>query len=555
MNNVVKIDKQKRREIPFNKARALNQASQVFRNLPSVVWEYVTNGLAYADPGTSPEVIVQIEKNSITFTDNGRGMNVSDLDNFFTGHGENKDIKEGNYLALIRGMHGTGSYSVFKYADTLKVTSVKNGKEYGAKLTSKDIKEDNGYLVTRDGEKTKALNGSKFEMSDLNIDINNELIARCQNHIQKQMISGIFRGLRVYINNNLVEYKKPITDESYKKTINSKNTDYFTELDKLSFGAGEIKLIIEKTKAPLPEEARGVAILGDNNLLERCQPGIKGSDYSEYIIGEAYIDKLYKNMIDGKFSPPLADSSRILELNIENPYVVKLHAFIGLELEKFRKEIQEKEDSKEKTKFDEEMEKQLEEISNTLNDALLDDWDDLNLQSRASKNLTSKQKKINAINKQSIQDVLLPGEDIAGKSIPTEENEKNGVPNIKIENKIKDLKKNLKKSLKKKNNDNFGGLSIIQKSLGEDEQRAIFRKETATIIINSDFPTVKKFKSEGKGNNPIFSNYLREIALTELAIAVTQILDLKPEYSIDTQASLYELREKINKYSKKFHAI
>lgn len=555
MSNIIQIGKQNRREIQFNKSRALNQASQVFRNLPSVIWEYVTNGLAYTDPGTQPEVIVQIDKKSITFTDNGRGMNVDDLDNFFTGHGENKDIKEGNYLALIRGMHGTGSYSVFKYADTLKVTSVKNGKEYGAELTSKDIKEDNGYLVTKDGIKTKASNGSKFEMLDINIDITKDLIDRCQIHIQKQMISGIFRGLKVFINNNLVEYKKPITDESYKKIIKSKDTEYFNELEKLSFGAGEIELIIEKTKAPLPDEARGIAILGDNNLLERCQPGIKGSDYSEYIIGEAYIKNLYKNMIAGKFNPPLADSSRILELNIENPYVVKLHAFIGLELEKFRKEIKEKEENKEKTRFDEEMEKQLEEISNTLNDALLEDWDNLNLQSKANKNLTNKQKKINDLNKESIQDVLLPGEDISGRIPSSETKEANSLTNPRIENKIKDLKKNLKKSLKKKNNNNLGGLSIKQQAMGEDELRAIFRKETATIIINSDFPTVKKFKSEGKANNPIFTTYLREIALTELAIAVTQILDLKHDYSMDTQATISELRQKINDYSKKFHAI
>ena len=107
-----------RRPIKLSKSRAINQASEVFRNLQSVVWEYITNGLAYTEKGTSPEVIVTMEKDKITFADNGRGMDIEDLDNFFTAHGENRDIKEGNYLALIRGMHGTGSYSVFKFADT-----------------------------------------------------------------------------------------------------------------------------------------------------------------------------------------------------------------------------------------------------------------------------------------------------------------------------------------------------------------------------------------------------------------------------------------------------
>ena len=153
-----------RRPIKLSKSRAINQASEVFRNLQSVIWEYITNGLAYTEKGTSPEVIVSMGKDKITFADNGRGMDIKDLDNFFTAHGENKDIKEGNYLALIRGMHGTGSYSVFKFADTLKVTSVKNGKEYSATLTSDDINTDRGFEVISDGKKTSAPNGSKFEI-------------------------------------------------------------------------------------------------------------------------------------------------------------------------------------------------------------------------------------------------------------------------------------------------------------------------------------------------------------------------------------------------------
>ena len=71
---------------------------------------------------------------------------------------------------------------------------------------------------------------------------------------------------------------------------------------------------------------------------------------------------------------------------------------------------------KEKSKQDKEIDKQLEEISKTLNDALVEDWDKLNLESKAIKNLTNKQKKLNVLNKQSIQEILLPGEEITGKN-------------------------------------------------------------------------------------------------------------------------------------------
>ena len=91
--------------------------------------------------------------------------------------------------------------------------------------------------------------------------------------------------------------------------------------------------------------------------------------------------------------------------------------------------------------------------------------------------------------------------------------------------------------------------------LGKEALRAEFKKDTSTIIINSDFPTVKKFKDEGKSNNPHFISYLREIALTELAIAVTTILEQKPEFTTDSINALQDLRSKINDYSLKFHGI
>ena len=296
--------------------------------------------------------------------------------------------------------------------------------------------------------------------------------------------------------------------------------------------------------------------MGDGNLLERCQPGIKGKKYADFIIAEANIDNLYLNILKDKYKPALIDASRALELNIESPYVLKLHAFIGIELEKFRKEIEEKESKKEKSLQDKEIDKQLEEISKTLNDALIEDWDKLDLASASIQNLSNNQKKINLSKKQSLQEVLLPGEEILGKNPNKEDTDPEDKERRKrIKNKIKDIKNNLKKEEKKNNSSNAGGLTIVQMPLGKEALRAEFKKDTSTIIINSDFPTVKKFKDEGKSNNPHFISYLREIALTELAIAVTTILEQKPEFTTDSINALQDLRSKINDYSLKFHGI
>src|SRR5438132_6096682 len=78
-------------------ARDLLQSAPLFKTDKLVVWEYVSNGLQYVDPGTNPVVKVTLDskKKKITIGDNGRGMDLAGLKNFFVMHGENVDRKEG----------------------------------------------------------------------------------------------------------------------------------------------------------------------------------------------------------------------------------------------------------------------------------------------------------------------------------------------------------------------------------------------------------------------------------------------------------------------------
>ena len=78
-------------------SRDLLQSAGLFKNEHLVVWEYVSNGLQYQDPGSSPIVRVRLDnaKKRITIADNGRGMKLSDLENFFLMHGENLERKQG----------------------------------------------------------------------------------------------------------------------------------------------------------------------------------------------------------------------------------------------------------------------------------------------------------------------------------------------------------------------------------------------------------------------------------------------------------------------------
>src|SRR5437016_6934726 len=119
-------------------ARDLLQSAGLFKTDKLVVWEYVSNGLQYLNPGTNPVVKVQLDSKNkkIVITDNGRGMDWAGLQNFFVMHGENIDRKEGR---PGRGRFGTGKSAAFGIGDVLTITTVRNGKRSKVRLDRSEI--------------------------------------------------------------------------------------------------------------------------------------------------------------------------------------------------------------------------------------------------------------------------------------------------------------------------------------------------------------------------------------------------------------------------------
>ena len=93
-----------------NTARSILRAAKLFKHTHLVVWEYVTNEIDYRDKNVKPKVNVNFEKDKITISGNGSGMDISGLNNFFTMHGENQERKKG---IKIRGLNGTGKSAAF----------------------------------------------------------------------------------------------------------------------------------------------------------------------------------------------------------------------------------------------------------------------------------------------------------------------------------------------------------------------------------------------------------------------------------------------------------
>lgn len=119
-------------------ARDLLQSADVFSNEKLVAWEYISNGLQYVDPGTSPhvDVVVDTKQKRMVISDNGSGMTLQGLKNFFVMHGENVERKQGK---PGRGRFGTGKSAAFGIANSLRITTVRDGKRSIVELTRADI--------------------------------------------------------------------------------------------------------------------------------------------------------------------------------------------------------------------------------------------------------------------------------------------------------------------------------------------------------------------------------------------------------------------------------
>jgi hypothetical protein len=153
-------------------ARDFLQCAALFKTDKQVIWEYVSNGLQYVDPGVNPVVRVTLDskRRRIIVEDNGRGMDRTGLQIFFVMHGENQDRRAGRNG---RGTFGTGKSAALGIADRLSVSSVRNGRRNTVDLTRADIEaagEREIPVKTIDtNEPTSQPNGTIVEITDIRL--------------------------------------------------------------------------------------------------------------------------------------------------------------------------------------------------------------------------------------------------------------------------------------------------------------------------------------------------------------------------------------------------
>jgi Histidine kinase-, DNA gyrase B-, and HSP90-like ATPase len=528
-------------------ARDLLQSADFFSNEKLVAWEYISNGLQYVDPGTSPhvDVVVDTKQKRMVVSDNGSGMTLDGLKNFFVMHGENVERKHGK---PGRGRFGTGKSAAFGIADSLRITTVRDGMRSIVELTRADIEASRTGEGPVERVPVRVL-GTEQPVDEANgtvIEIDGLKLAK----LDPQAIVGfVERHLAVWpnkdavvtVNGHVCEYHEPPT--RFERS-------FMTNADEAAV-IGNVELTIKVAKAPLDEEMRGIAIFANGVWHETTLAGLERKEYAEYLFGEVDVPRL-----DDEHELAAFDATRRQQLNRENPLVRRLIPFIGRCLDEVRGELAEEA----KTRKESEQAKRLAREAARIEDIINQDFQ--SWRARLSKVLAKARAGADAGPTAAVGGadpteltlggdlpavIIGPGDvghgdgEGGGGEVPTAgpllepkaDGEKIGAPAGGADG--------AKRSR--------GGFSVEFEHLGESDYRAKYVPEHRAIYINLDHAQVATALAEREPSDPVFRRLAYEVALTEYALALARELDARQWFS-DTGDALFEIRDTIDRVAK-----
>lgn len=526
-------------------ARDLLQNAAVFKTDRLVVWEYVSNGLQYVDGNCNPVVRVTLDSKGkrIVVADNGRGMDWRGLQNFFVMHGENVDRKEGR---PGRGRFGTGKSAAFGIAETLRVTTVRNGLLCSVQLNRSDIDSMGSedpipvQTLTKEAPTTKP-NGTEVTIEGIALRSLDQagVIRYVERHLARWP-----RDSRVYVNNHECEVTEPPVAEE---------TEYTPE-GLLREKLGPITLRLKVSKAPLDEEFLGVAIFSNGVWHETTLAGSEGRPMAQYIFGEVDAPALDED----KSTIPPFDLTRSMRLNASNELVQALYAFIGLHVEETRKRLVDQDRDRRANEEAQKLADQAEEIANVINS----DFNDFKKRlAKAKAQAPGSVDPMPAESPEGEDDFLTLGGDepavIAddtggigatgssadGGSEPRDlgvllEKDQNGQPIGQTQPRSPERKRPR------------GGFRVEFKNMGADSHRAQYAREVRTIYINLDHPQLVSARGGQAVEEVVFRRLAYEVAFSEYAIALASELDARGEY-FDPSDPIFEIRATIDRVARR----
>src|SRR5438477_2415128 len=530
-------------------ARDLLQSAGLFKTDKLVVWEYVSNGLQYVNPGTNPVVRVTLDsqKKKIVITDNGRGMDWSGLQNFFVMqgenmHGENIDRREGR---PGRGRFGTGKSAAFGIGATLRITSVSKGKKSTVELNRHDIEAmtSEDPIPVKKIEKevaTSQHNGTMVEIEGVHLRALDQagIIHYTERHLAKWP-----KNAMVFVNNHECEFEESPVKEERRFRAEGPTKDVL----------GDVELVIKVSKAPLEQDLRGISIFSNGVWHETTLAGSENREMAQYIFGELEVPKLDKD------KSPIApfDVSRSMRLNPENELVRTLYAFIGQKVEEVRRALTEED---KKRKSEEEMKRlaqQAAEIARVINE----DFDAFRQQvakvrAKSTGGIDAYRSTLNGGGEDS--DVLFGSELPAELVVPPGPAPGPGpgpsplpVPRGPVVTPADpDAEKLGRPAGGSGGRKPKGGFRVQFKSMGAESHRALYERDDRTIYINLEHPQLVAAIGSGDTDDPVFRRLAYEVAFSEYAIALASELEARGHY-IDPSDPIVDIRLTLNRLARK----
>lgn len=526
-------------------ARDLLQSAGLFKTDKLVVWEYVSNGLQYVNPGMNPVVRVTLDskKKKITITDNGRGMRWTGLQNFFVMHGENVDRMQGR---PGRGRFGTGKSAVFGIATVLRIISVCDGKRSVVELNRVEIEKmtSEDPIPVRKVEKevaTNQPNGTIIEIEDIHLRSLDQagIIHYIERHLAKWP-----KNASVFVNNHECEFEEPPVKEERRFKAEGPTKDVL----------GDTELVIKVSKAPLEQDLRGISIFSNGVWHETTLAGSENREMTQYIFGEIEVAKL-----DDDKSPITAfDVSRSMRLNPENELVRTLYAFIGQKVEEVRRSLAEED---KKRKSEEEMKRlaqQATEIARVINE----DFDAFRQQVAKVRAKTSggvDAYRLGGTGGGEDDDILfgkeLPAVVVAPPVPGPGPGPEPRPPHPPV---VAPTDPNADKLGRPAGGPGGrkpqGGFRVQFKTMGIESHRALYERDDRTIYINLDHPQLVAAVGLGSTEDPMFRRLTYEVAFSEYAIALASELENRGHY-IDPSDPIVDIRLTLNRVARKAAAM
>jgi len=527
--------------------RDLLQSAGLFKHDRLVVWEYVSNGLQYVDQGTNPLVRVKLDKkhHRIVIEDNGRGMDLEGLKNYFVMHGENLDRKSGRGG---RGRFGTGKSAAFGIADTLRITTVHDGKRSKVELTRERIESvENGQAIPlkliEQEVPTNEPNGTVVEIEDIKLRRFDRtgIIKYIERHLSKWR-----GGATVFVNNHECEYYEPPVASEYT----------FKPEGDLLERLGDVRLLVKVSTAPLDPETRGVDILSNGVWHESTLGSAEGKEISDYIFGELDVQALEED--DSSISP--FDQSRSMELNPNNPIVRAIHAFTSQGVEQVRKELVAAEKERRKSAEAQRLQETADQIAEILNE-------DFTLFRRKlakvrARGVGATDAGPKATTDGQADDLVFGDEvpatidgDVGGEGSSGEGNRTGGEEPRLLNPTVRESENEAQKQGRRVGGEgqkkrSAGGFRVQFEHMGEEEPRAKYIRDHRMINVNLDHPQLKAAKGNRATDDPMFQRLAYEVAAAEYSIAIHLELALADEY-LDLTDPIFDIQETMDRISRK----